>query len=161
VAIEAVDRLKRDAEGLLDAGRSVAREYGGAGDAFRRLVLSDIALARVALVRGLVFLLLAMLMIGTAYALATVLMVYGLHAAGVPWWGALLAPIGVSAIVALFAGLAARRALGLAGMDATRRQLAAWFPPGEAASTGPPKGQADPGPSDPDDGTRAAATESP
>ena len=31
MTVEAVDRLKRDAEALLDAGRTVVREYGGAG----------------------------------------------------------------------------------------------------------------------------------
>src|SRR5690349_22464363 len=111
MTVEAVDRLKRDAEGLLDAGRTVVREYGGAGDAFRRLVLSDIALARVALIRGLVYLLLAMLMIGTTYAFVTILLVYALTEAGVPMWGALLVPIVVSAGVARYAWHVARKAL--------------------------------------------------
>src|SRR5688500_19976395 len=100
MTVEAVDRLKRDAQSLLDAGQTVVREYGGAGDAFRRLVLSDIALARVALIRGLVFLLLAMLMIGTTYAFATILLVYALTEFGVPVWGALVVQVVVSAGVA-------------------------------------------------------------
>ena len=52
--VDAAERLKRDVGALLEAGRTVAREYGAAGGSFRRLVLSDISLARVALIRGLV-----------------------------------------------------------------------------------------------------------
>jgi len=161
MTIEAVDRLKRDAEGLLDAGRTVVREYGGAGDAFRRLVLSDIALARVALIRGLVFLLLAMLMIGTAYAFTTILVVYGLNSFGVPWWAALLVPIAVSAGVAWWAWHTARKALAFADLDATRRQLAAWFPPTQPVSTESPTGQINPGPPDPEGKTSETAPEAP
>jgi hypothetical protein len=61
-ALDAAERLKEDVSTLLEAGRDTAREYGAAGASFRKLVLSDIALARVALIRGLVFLLLAALM---------------------------------------------------------------------------------------------------
>src|SRR6185503_12685290 len=95
-----VDRLRQDAHALLDAGRTVVREYGGAGDAFRRLVLSDIALARVALIRGLVFLLLCMLMAGSAYALVTLGLVVGLSQLGVPMLLALAVPTAISAGVA-------------------------------------------------------------
>jgi hypothetical protein len=161
MTVEAVDRLKRDAQALLDAGRTVVREYGGAGDAFRRLVLSDIALARVALIRGLVFLLLAMLMIGTTYAFATILLVYVLTEVGVPMWGALLVPIVVSAVVARYAWHVARKALAFADLDATRRQLAAWFPPTQPVSTESPTGQINPGPPDPEGKTSETAPEAP
>ena len=161
MTVEAVDRLKRDAQGLLDAGRTVVREYGGAGDAFRRLVLSDIALARVALIRGLVFLLLSMLMIGTAYAFTTILAVYALQAFGVPVWAALLVPIVVSAGVAWWAWHTARKALAFADLDATRRQLAAWFPPTQPVSTESPTGQVNPGPPDPEGKTSETAPEKP
>jgi hypothetical protein len=161
MTVEAVDRLKRDAENLLDAGRTVVREYGGAGDAFRRLVLSDIALARVALIRGLVFLLLAMLMIGTTYAFATILLVYALTQFGVPMWGALLVPIVVSAGVARYAWHVARKALAFADLDATRRQLAAWFPPTQPVSTESPTGAINPGPPDPEGKTSETAPEAP
>ena len=80
--LEAVERLREDAQALLDAGRTVVREYGGAGDAFRRLLLSDIALARVALIRGMVFLMLCTLMAGTAYAGITIMLVLGLQMLG-------------------------------------------------------------------------------
>src|SRR5690242_14854598 len=117
MTVEVVDRLKRDAQGLLEAGRTVVREYGGAGDAFRRLVLSDIALARVALIRGLVFLLLSMLGIGTAYALLTIMLVVGLHQLHVPWLVALLVPVGISIGVGWYAWHTARKALAFADLD--------------------------------------------
>jgi hypothetical protein len=161
VTIEAVDRLRRDAEDLLDAGRTVVREYGGAGDAFRRLVLSDIALARVALIRGLVYLLLAMLMIGTAYAFTTILLVWTLDAFGVPMWAALLVPIVISAGVARYAWHVARKALAFADLDATRRQLAVWFPPTQPVSTESPTGAVNPGPPDPEGKTSETAPEKP
>lgn len=156
-----VDRLRQDAHALLDAGRTVVREYGGAGDAFRRLVLSDIALARVALIRGLVFLLLAMLMIGTAYAFLTILVTYGLTQVGVPVWAALLVPIAVSAAVARYAWHVARKALAFADLDATRRQLSIWFPPTQPVSTESPTGQINPGPPDPEGKTSETAPEAP
>jgi hypothetical protein len=158
---EAVDRLREDAHALLDAGRTVVREYGGAGDAFRRLVLSDIALARVALIRGLVFLLLCMLMVGTAYAFLTILVVYALQGAGVPLWVALLVPIVASAAVAWYAWHVARKALAFADLDATRRQLAAWFPPTQPVSTPSPTGAINPGPPDPEGPTSETAPEAP
>ena len=78
--LDAAERLKSELGSLLEAGRSVAREYGAAGGSFRRLLLSDISLARVALIRGLVFLLLCVIMVGTAWATAMVLLVVGLAA---------------------------------------------------------------------------------
>ena len=160
-AADAVERLKRDARTVLDAGQAVVREYGGAGDAFRRLVLSDIALARVALIRGLVFLLLAMLMIGTAYAGLTIILVLGLEKLGVPILLALLVPVLISAGVARYAWHVARKALAFADLDATRRQLAAWFPPTQPVSTESPTGQINPGPPDPEGKTSETAPEAP
>lgn len=161
MTVEAVDRLRADAQALLDAGRTVVREYGGAGDAFRRLVLSDIALARVALIRGLVFLLLCMLMVGTTYALLTIGLVYGLISLGVPWWGALLTPLVLSAGIAWYAWHRARKALAFTDLDATRRQLAVWFPPTQPVSTDSPTGQVNPGPPDHDGKTSETAPEAP
>jgi hypothetical protein len=159
--VEAVERLREDAHALLDAGRTLVREYGGAGDAFRRLVLSDIALARVALIRGLVFLLLCTLMAGTAYAFLTILVVYGLNEAGVPMWLALIVPIVVSGGAAWYAWHRARKALAFTDMDATRRQLATWFPPTQPVSTDSPTGQINPGPPDPEGKTSETAPEAP
>lgn len=159
--IEAVDRLRQDAHNLLDAGRTVVREYGGAGDAFRRLVLSDIALARVALIRGLVFLLVCMLMAGTAYAGLTIMLVLGLQQLGVPIVLAILVPVVVSGAVAWWAWHVARKALAFTDMDATRRQLSAWFPPTQPVSTESPTGQINPGPPDPEGKTSETAPEAP
>ena len=159
--VEAVERLREDAHALLDAGRTVVREYGGAGDAFRRLVLSDIALARIGLIRGLVYLMLATLMAGTAYALLTILLVYVLSQAGVPVWLALVVPIVASAGAAWYAWHVARKALAFTDLDATRRQLAAWFPPTQPVSTPSPTGQINPGPPDPEGPTSETAPEAP
>jgi hypothetical protein len=161
MTIEAVDRLKRDAQGLLDAGRTVVREYGGAGDAFRRLVLSDIALARVALIRGLVFLMLCTLMAGTAYAGVTIMLVLGLQMLGVPLILAILVPVMISGAAAWWAWHTARKALAFTDMDATRRQLAVWFPPTQPVSTDSPTGAINPGPPDPEGKTSETAPEAP
>jgi hypothetical protein len=159
--IEAVDRLRQDAHDLLDAGRTVVREYGGAGDAFRRLVLSDIALARVALIRGLVFLLLCMVMAGSAYALVAVGVVVGLTKLGVPVLLALLLPAAISGGIAWWAWHTARKALAFADLDATRRQLSLWFPPTQPVSTESPTGAVNPGPPDPEGKTSETAPETP
>src|SRR5207342_2227908 len=106
----------------LDAGRATAREYGAAGASFRKLLLSDIALARVALIRGLVFLLLCALMAGTAWVALMVMLVVGLNVLGLPLWLSPLLPLAASAGVAWYAWTVARKALAFADLDATRRQ---------------------------------------
>ena len=149
-AADAAERLKEDATQLLDAGRTAAREYGAAGAALRRLFFTDIALARVALVRGLVFLLLATLMAGTAWVAAMVMIVIGLWQLHLPWLVALLIPLAASAVAGYYAWKHAQRAFAFADMDATRRQLAAWFTPAMPISTPSPTGAVNPGPPDPD-----------
>ena len=148
-ALDAAERLKEDVSTLLEAGRSTAREYGAAGASFRKLVLSDIALARVALIRGLVFLLLCALMAGTAWVAAMVMVVVGLNWLGLPLFWALLVPLLASGGAAWYAWIVARKALAFADLDATRRQLAAWFTPTQPISTASPTGQVNPGPPDP------------
>jgi len=148
-ALDAAERLKEDVSTLLDAGRTTAREYGAAGASFRKLVLSDIALARVALIRGLVFLLLATLMRGTAWVALICLIVVGLNTLGLHLLWALLIPLAASAGGAWYAWTVARRTLAFADLDATRRQLAAWFTPTQPISTPSPTGQINPGPPDP------------
>lgn len=147
---DAAERLKQDVGSLLAAGRDIAREYGVIGTSFRQLVLSDIALARVALIRGLVFLLLCALMVGTAWVTAMVMLVVGMKQLGLPWLAALAIPVLVSAIVARFAWGVARKALAFADLDATRRQMASWFPPTQPISTPSPLGDRNPGPHDPE-----------
>jgi hypothetical protein len=148
-ALDAAERLKDDVSTLLDAGRTTAREYGAAGASFRKLVLSDIALARVALIRGLVFLLLCALMAGTAWVAAMVMIVVGLNVLGLHMLWALLIPLIASAGAGWYAWVVARKALAFADLDATRRQLAAWFTPTQPISTPSPTGQVNPGPPDP------------
>ena len=113
-ALEAAERLKEDVSTVLDAGRTTAREYGAAGASFRKLLLSDIALARVALIRGLVFLLLCALMAGTAWVAAMVMLVLGLNALGLPMLAALLVPLLASAGAGYYAWTVARKALAFA-----------------------------------------------
>ena len=149
-ALDAAERLKEDVSTVLDAGRASAREYGAAGASFRKLLLSDIALARVALIRGLVFLLLCALMVGTAWVAAMVMLVLGLNALGLPMLAALLVPLLASAGAGYYAWTVARKALAFADLDATRRQLAAWFTPTQPISTPSPTGEINPGPPDPD-----------
>lgn len=159
--VDAAERLKRDAGALLEAGRTVAREYGAAGGSFRRLVLSDISLARVALIRGLVFLLLCALTGGTAWVAAMVMIVVALNQAGLSLLVSLLIPLLVSVGVARYAWGVARKALAFADLDATRRQLAAWFPPTQPISTESPVGEPNPGPPDPEGKTSEVAPKEP
>ena len=134
-ALDAAERLKQDVSALLEAGRGVAHEYASAGSSFRRLVLSDISLARVALIRGLVFLLLCALMLGTAWVAAMVMIVVALNQAGLNLLLALFIPLVISLAVAWYAWHVARKALAFADLDATRRQLAVIFPPTQPIST--------------------------
>jgi hypothetical protein len=149
-ALDAAERLKEDVSTVLDAGRTTVREYGAAGASFRKLLLSDIALARVALIRGLVFLLLCALMVGTAWVAAMMMLVVGLNSLGLPLFAALLLPLAASGGAAWYAWTVARKALAFADLDATRRQLAAWFTPTQPISTPSPTGEINPGPPDPE-----------
>lgn len=160
-ALDAAERLKQDAASLLEAGRNVAREYQGAGSSFRRLVLSDLALARVALIRGLVFLLLCTLTGGTAWVTLMVMLVVGLQELGLTWLASLSVPLVLSLGVAWYAWRVARKALAFADLDATRRQMAAWFPPTQPISTESATGEANPGPRDPEGDTEDVAPKAP
>ena len=160
-AADAAERLKEDVSTLLESGRSAAREYGAAGAALRRLFFTDFALARVALVRGLVFLLLAMVLGGTAWVAAMVMLVVALWQLHLPWLVALVIPLAASAVAAWYAWKTARKAFAFADLDATRRQLAAWFTPAMPISTPSPTGAVNPGPPDPDQDKSTVAPEHP
>lgn len=149
-ALDAAERLKQDVSALLEAGRGVAREYATAGSSFRRLVLSDISLARVALIRGLVFLLLGALMVGTAWVAMMVMIVIALTQTGMSLLWALFIPLVLSLGIAWYAWHVARKALAFADLDATRRQLAIIFPPTQPISTESATGAPNPGPPDPE-----------
>lgn len=160
-ALDAAERLKQDVSALLEAGRGVAREYAGAGASFRRLVLSDISLARVALIRGLVFLLLCALTIGTAWVAAMVMIVLALSRTGIDMLLAVFIPLVISLGAAWYAWTVARKALAFADLDATRRQLAIIFPPTQPISTESPTGEPNPGPPDPEGKTDDVAPTAP
>jgi hypothetical protein len=53
------------------------------------------------------------------------------------------------------------KALAFADLDATRRQLSAWFPPTQPVSTESPTGAINPGPPDPEGKTSETAPEKP
>ena len=159
--LDAAERLKSELGSLVEAGRTVAREYGQAGGLFRRLVLADIALARTALIRGLVFLLLCLIMVGTAWATAMVILVLGMQQLGLSLLVSLAIPLLVSLVVARYAWGVARKALAFADMDATRRQLSAWFPPTQPISTPSATGEPNPGPPDPEGQTSEVAPKEP
>jgi hypothetical protein len=119
--------LTESARSVYDAARNVASAWGGTFAALRRLLVADLALAREALIRGLVLLFLAAIMAGTTWALLTALAVWGLYKAGVGWGLALTVPLLVSAALGWIAFLHAAKALQLADLDASRRQLTLWF----------------------------------
>jgi hypothetical protein len=160
-ALDAAERLKQDVSALLEAGRGVAREYATAGSSFRRLVLADISLARVALIRGLVFLLLGALMLGTAWVTMMVMVVIALTQTGMSLLWALFIPLVLSLCVAWYAWHVARKALAFADLDATRRQLAIIFPPTQPISTESATGSPNPGPPDPEGNSDDVAPKAP
>ena len=112
---------------MYDAARGVASAWGGSFVALRRLLVADLALARVAMVRGLVLLFLAAIMFGTLWALLTALTVLALLKAGFGWGMALAMPLLVSAIIGVLAVLYAAKAMRMADLDASRRQLTLLF----------------------------------
>ena len=113
-----------------------------------------------ALIRGLVFLLLAALLGGTAWVAAMVMIVVGINKLGLDLLWALLVPLACSGAAAWYAWNIARRTIAFADLDATRRQLATWFTPTQPISTPSPTGLVNPGPPDPsgDDATVAPET---
>jgi len=112
-----------DVQAVLDAAKAAAGSYVGGFTALRRLFAAEVSLARDALVRALVYLLVTTVMLGTAYLLLTGLVVAGLRAAGAPWPLALGVPLVLSVAVAVFSVLRARTMLRNADFEATRRQL--------------------------------------
>ena len=119
--------ISDDARAVIDAAKAAAGSYVGGFTVLRRLFAAEVSLARDALVRALLYLLVATVMLGTAYLLLTALLVSGLRASGAPWPLALGVPLLVSAAVALFGILRARKLLRYADFEATRRQLKRGF----------------------------------
>ena len=144
---EAFSRLKDDADALLQAAKTVGNAYGGNLDAARRLFLADLILARTALIRGMVFLLLCAVLAGTGWVLQMVMLVLGMHQMGLSWLLALLVPFALSLGLAWYAWTIAHNTLRYADFDASRRQLARWFPPKPSTANPTPTHPATPPPS--------------
>jgi uncharacterized membrane protein YqjE len=116
-----------DAQAVVDAAKAVASSYFGGFTTLRRLFAAEVSLARDALVRALLYLLVTTVMLGTAYLLLTALLVATLRFWGAPWPLALGVPLLVSVGVGVFGILRARDVLRLADFEATRRQLKKGF----------------------------------
>jgi hypothetical protein len=144
-ALDAAERLKQDADALLDASRTVASDYAATGSAFRRLLVADLSLARDGLIRGLIFLLLCTLAAGTATLLLVAFLLMGLRGLGLSWPLTLLVPFLISVVIGWLGWVKAREALGLTELEATRRQLAAWFAPAQSEQANPAKDSGDTG----------------
>lgn len=93
-------KLGEDAQAVLDAARSTASAYAGTFQALRRLFAAEVGLARDAIVQAVVYLMVATVMLGTAYLLLTALLVSALRALGAPWLLALFLPLALSVAVA-------------------------------------------------------------
>lgn len=120
-------KLTEDAQAVIDAARAAAGSYFGGFTELRRLLAAEVSLARDALVAALIYLLVATVMLGTAYLLLTALLVSGLRAAGAPWPLAIGLPLLVSVAIAAFGIVRARAMLHHADFEATRRQLKRGF----------------------------------
>ena len=116
-----------DAQAVVDAAKAAARSYFGGFTTLRRLFAAEVSLARDALVRALIYLMVTTVMLGTAYLLLTALLVASLRSAGAPWPLALGVPLLVSVGVGVFGVLRARSLLHFADFEATRRQLKKGF----------------------------------
>ena len=119
--------VSADAQAVIDAAKAAATSYFGGFTTLRRLFAAEVSLARDALVRALLYLLVTTVMLGTAYLLLTALLVASLRAAGAPWPLALGVPLLVSVGVGVFGILSARKLLHHADFEATRRQLKKGF----------------------------------
>jgi len=122
-ARDAAGPLGDDARAVLEAARASAGAYVGGFHALRRLFAAEVGLARDALIAALVWLLVATVLLGTAYLLLTALLVSGLRAAGAPWPLAIAIPLVISVGVAAFGVLRAKAVLRHADFEGTRRQL--------------------------------------
>ena len=110
-------------------------------DTYRRLIVADLALARAGLVRWLMLVVLAAILVGTAWLLLIALAVWGLYSAGLSLGMSLTLPLVASALLGVPAYWHAMKALKWAELDASRRQLTLLFGTKEEAQeakTAPP-----------------------
>lgn len=115
--------LSEDAQALIAAASAVLGTHVAHFKALKRLFLEEFALARDSIVYALVFLLLAMVLFATAYALLTAVVVFSLHWAGMPWLFALVIPAVISALLGWMGFTRARALFRYADFESTRRQL--------------------------------------
>ncbi|HTA64111.1 MAG TPA: hypothetical protein VK753_01285 [Xanthomonadaceae bacterium] len=118
--------LTESARSVYEAARQVAAAWGGQFAALRRLLAADFALARTALVQGLVLLFVAAILFGTAWVLLTVLAVWAMHSAGLGWALSIGLPLLLSTALGTLAIWHASRALKLADMEASRHEVSQW-----------------------------------
>lgn len=118
---------------LGDQSRQGVRAALATGQALRALLAADLALARAALGRSLVFAVVATALAISTWLLLMAALVAGLRALGLSWTVALLLAALIGAIGAVVSGAVAWRCLDDAGLQASRRQLARLFPEAGAA----------------------------
>lgn len=106
------------------AGRAGLEAGVGALRAFRRLLVADLALARVALVRALVWLTVAVAFGASAWLLVMAAGIALLHHLGMSWLASISVMALISVIAAAFAAWQALRYFAMSRLEATRRQLA-------------------------------------
>ncbi|WP_045738648.1 hypothetical protein [Xanthomonas sp. MUS 060] len=94
------------------------------GRALHRLVAADLALARVALVRALVWLTVSVAFGASAWMLLMSALIALLHRMGWSWLASITTTAGVSLVVTALGAWQALRYMEMSKLDATRRQLA-------------------------------------
>lgn len=106
------------------AGKELGAELWAAVQAFRALLMAELALSRAAILRVLVLATIGTALGATAWLYLMAMGVLGLRAAGLPWWAAVGIPALVSLLVAGLCVWLALKALEDTQFKATRRQLA-------------------------------------
>ncbi|PPU92049.1 hypothetical protein [Xanthomonas albilineans] len=106
------------------AGREGLHASLHTGRALRRLVAADLALARVALVRALVWLIISVAFGASAWILLMSALIALLHRMGWSWLASITATAGISLFFTALGAWQALRYLEMSKLDATRRQLA-------------------------------------
>jgi uncharacterized membrane protein YqjE len=107
-----------------NAGREGLTATLEAGRALRKLVAADLALARAALARALVWLTVAVAFGGSAWLLLMGAMIAVLQRLGWSWLASISATAAFSLVVTALGAWQALRYFEMSKLDATRRQLA-------------------------------------
>lgn len=107
-----------------DAGRAGFASAVDTGRALRNLVVADLALARAALVRALLWLAVVAVFAASSWLLLMALLVSLLQRTGLSWLAAIGIAAGLSLAIAAFGAWQMIRYFEHTRLDATRRQLA-------------------------------------